>query len=312
MSIFVSIAAYRDSELVSTVLDCIAKAENPDDLRIVICWQHSAGESIPELQGDPRIEIIDFDAADSRGACWARAEVMKRYAGEDYFCQVDSHTRWTPHWDLKAKKALAATGSPRPLLTCFPPAYQPGEPLNPAARPARTVLRWFKHGLPAFAPKGITEPSALERPERARFLSACFIFADGDFVRRVPYDPELYFFGEEITLGLRAFTWGYDLFHPHEVLAYHYYIREGWPRHWWDHVGNTEVPWWKLDKRSMAHARYVLQQPRVRQFGCGPVRSAAEYETYCGINFTEMTCTDEARDGVEPRPAMRPGNALAE
>ncbi|MEZ5285183.1 MAG: GlcNAc-transferase family protein [Vicinamibacterales bacterium] len=35
----------------------------------------------------------------SRGACWARAEIMGRYAGEDYYLQLDSHHRFADGWD---------------------------------------------------------------------------------------------------------------------------------------------------------------------------------------------------------------------
>ena len=41
--IFVSIAAYRDHQLIPTIEDCIGKADNPEHLRFGICWQHAAG-----------------------------------------------------------------------------------------------------------------------------------------------------------------------------------------------------------------------------------------------------------------------------
>jgi len=39
--IFVSIAAYRDPELLPTLNDLISNSANPDDLHICIGWQHS-------------------------------------------------------------------------------------------------------------------------------------------------------------------------------------------------------------------------------------------------------------------------------
>ena len=71
---------------------------------------------------------------------------------------------------------------------------------------------------------------------RARFLAAGFLFTIGSFVEEVPYDPELYFFGEEIAMTLRAYTHGYDLFHPHQVLVWHDYVRSYATRHWDDHA----------------------------------------------------------------------------
>ena len=39
--IFVQIASYRDPQLIPTILDCIEKADNKDDLVFSIAWQHS-------------------------------------------------------------------------------------------------------------------------------------------------------------------------------------------------------------------------------------------------------------------------------
>src|SRR5262249_27589752 len=45
LSIFVSIAAYRDPQLVPTIQDCLAKARYPEQLRFGISWQHGPEES---------------------------------------------------------------------------------------------------------------------------------------------------------------------------------------------------------------------------------------------------------------------------
>ena len=66
-------------------------------------------------------------------------------------------------------------------------------------------------------------------------MSAHFLFAPGKFVEDVPYDPELYFHGEEISLALRAFTHGYDLFHPSQHILWHFYSRAEHAKHWSDH-----------------------------------------------------------------------------
>ena len=42
--IFISIAAYRDPELLPTLDECLAKARYPERLRFGVCWQHAADE----------------------------------------------------------------------------------------------------------------------------------------------------------------------------------------------------------------------------------------------------------------------------
>ena len=38
--IFVSIASYRDKELIKTVNSCLSKAKNPENIKIGICWKY--------------------------------------------------------------------------------------------------------------------------------------------------------------------------------------------------------------------------------------------------------------------------------
>ncbi len=79
--IFVSIAVYRDPQLIATIEDCLGKADNPARLRIGICWQHAEDELPLPYMEDDRFRIVDVAWRDSKGACWARAEVMTLWRG---------------------------------------------------------------------------------------------------------------------------------------------------------------------------------------------------------------------------------------
>ena len=89
MSIFISIAAYRDPELLPTIRDCLRRARYRDDLRFGICWQHASDEVSPSGFADRRLRVLDVPWQESQGACWARAEIMKLWDGEDFFLQLD-------------------------------------------------------------------------------------------------------------------------------------------------------------------------------------------------------------------------------
>jgi hypothetical protein len=97
--VFVSIAAYRDPQLHATVADCLRKAHFPEQLRFGIYWQHADEELPPPCAGDDRFQILDIRWQESKGACWARAQAMKLWRGEEWFLQVDSHCRFAPGWD---------------------------------------------------------------------------------------------------------------------------------------------------------------------------------------------------------------------
>src|SRR5579862_3283703 len=71
-TIFISVAAYREFDLVNTLRDCLAQADDAARLRICLCWQHADGDSLEGVESDPRVTVIDVPYAESRGVCWAR------------------------------------------------------------------------------------------------------------------------------------------------------------------------------------------------------------------------------------------------
>jgi hypothetical protein len=303
-TIFLSIAAYRDPELVPTITSARDNAQWPEDLRFGICWQHGPGEPRPDLFDDPRFRVVDVDWQDSRGACWARAKIMELWDGEDWYLQLDSHHRFVPQWDAKLVEQAEATGSPKPVLTAYAPAYSPEEP-DHALQPAALRMefdRFTEDGLVLFRPGEIPESSSSGAPLRSRFLSGHFLFASGSFVTEIPYDPDLYFIGEEITLAVRAYTHGYDLFHPGIPILWHEYTREHRTRHWDDHADSerVQITWSERDGPSRIRARQLLVDPDFGTFGLGGQRSLADYEAYAGINFLHRRAQDYTHQHFEP------------
>ncbi|WP_431923508.1 GlcNAc-transferase family protein [Micromonospora wenchangensis] len=301
MSIFVSVAAYRDPELVPTVLDCLAKADRPDELRIVVNWQHRGDEDVSALHGDPRVTVLEFDARRSRGVGWARAQVQRRYVDSDWYLQVDSHTRFAAGWDTRLIAAAGLTGVAKPVLSCYPPAYDPAREFTGGGEPTLIALHgWTHDGLPRFRHVPIPGWQRAGGPVRARFVAAGFLFAPGSFVGEVPYDERIYYQGEEINLATRAFTWGYDLFHPVEVLAWHHYGREDQARHWRDHRTPGDGHWYDLDRAGRRRVATLLRYVIVGGFGAGPVRPMSAYQEYAGIDFGRRTATEATLAGRVP------------
>ncbi len=302
MTIFVSIAAYRDPDLAPTLQDCIARARHPGDLRFGICWQHGDDEGRPAIFDDPRMRVRAAPWRDSGGACWARAEVMKLWSGEDFFLQIDSHHRFVQDWDARLLAHAERSGAAKPLLTSYGAAFDPGAPL-PAGEPMQMDFdRFTEDAIPLFRPRVIAGWQGLERPLAARFVSGHFLFAPGCFVTEVPYDPELYFHGEEITLSIRAFTHGYALLHPPEHIVWHEYTRAHRTKHWDDHVRAHGVAreWHECDAASRAKVRRFLLGEDVGGFGCGGARSFAEYEAYAGLSFRHRAAQDATLRGETP------------
>lgn len=310
--IFVSIAAYRDPELVPTIRDCLAQARHPERLRFGICWQHGDDEAPLPWADDPRFRIVDVAWQDSRGACWARAEVMARFEGEEYFLQIDSHHRFVAGWDELAIDELRRAPGEKPVLTAYLTPYDPERPDDREHLPMQMNFdRFTEQGIVLCRPGELRDWRTRTGPARARFLSAHFLFTIGDFVREVPYDPELYFTGEEITLAVRAFTHGYDLFHPHRMIAWHEYTREYRPhKHWTDHDGQRAAApaWYERDRSSLQKVDAFLAQPSVGAVGLGTTRTFADYEAFAGLSFVARRAQEYTRAGYEPpNPPADPG-----
>ena len=304
--IFVSIAAYRDPQLIPTIEDCIVKAKHPERLRFGICWQHDPESDTLPLRNDDCFRILAIDWRESRGACWARSEVMKLWRGEDWFLQVDSHCRFAWEWDAKLIDEMKQTESSKPILSTYAAPFTPGGDEVLIEGPLQMAFQGFtEDGIPHMKPMAIADWRNLTRPRRARFLSAGFLFAQGGFVDEIGYDPELYFLGEEAVMTLRAFTSGYDLFHPQETIVWHDYGRPRAPKHWGDHVeeSNAGRSWQELDLRSRDKVRKLLAGQPVESYGLGSVRSLEDYEAYAGLSFKLRKVQDyTVRCGEPPNP----------
>ncbi|BCJ52688.1 hypothetical protein Asp14428_41630 [Actinoplanes sp. NBRC 14428] len=291
MSIFVAVPAYRDFELVPTVRDLFAKARHPERIRVGICWQYAAGEELGPLRDDPRVTVREIDHRESRGVGWARARVLELYGGEDHYLQIDSHQRFAPDWDSILLDQLDRAPSDKPLLSSWCPAYWPGaEP--PESDPLRMRYDTIDdYGTPTFIGEPITDWRTRTEPVPTGFVCGHLMFADARFVAEVPNDPNVYFYGEEISTAVRAFTWGWDIFAPVRTVMWHLYddgtVRA---RHWADHTDPAAGPTW-LDRERASRRRVgnLLLYPRPGRYGVGPVRTVADYEAYTGISFAGRT-----------------------
>jgi hypothetical protein len=347
-SIFVQIASYRDPELLNTVNDLINHAKNPEGLHVCIAWQHGDDETLEQFlddgfdvlgfeedyselydhehvtsiinatKGGARITILDVHFNNTKGACWARHLIQQMYDGEDYTLQLDSHHRFVPDWDALCVNMLEGIRSeeyPKPLLTGYIPSFDPEN--DPKARvrvPWKMDFdRFIPEGAVFFLPSTMEDWEDRQEPLPARFFSAHFCFVDGDFAVNVQHDPEYFFHGEEISLAVRAFTHGYDLFHPHKVIAWHEYTRKGRTKIWDDHTtpeknkGNVKLDW--VERNDLCHRRNRIlfgmdgedpNQIDFGKYGFGTERTLREYEEYAGISFKYRGVQQKTLDREPP------------
>ena len=341
--IFTQIASYRDPQLIPTLDSLLDNADKPEQIHVGICWQHGPEEGL-ELFLDAgfdfsgfndatlrtgshpcidatykgaKFTIIDVPYLESQGACWARNAIQQLYSGEKYTLQLDSHHRFVPGWDTKCVDMLESLRykSPKPVLTAYIPSFDPEN--DPAGRTQQAWKmdfdRFIPEGAVFFMPSNIEDSSERTEPMRARFYSAHFCFADGSFATEVQHDPEYFFHGEEISIAARAFTHGYDLYHPHQIVAWHEYTRKNRTKVWDDHTTSKKhetglkLDW--VERNDMCHKRNRIlfgmdgedpTQIDFGKYGFGTERTLRQYEEYAGISFQYRAVQQFTLDKNEP------------
>ncbi len=304
--IFVNIASYRDTECQWTVKDLFDKAAEPDRVFVGICWQFVPGEDddcFLEQTRPDQCRVAEFHAKDSRGVCWARRHSQKLWQGEEYTLQIDSHMRFVPEWDKVVLEMLDECASEKAILSTYPIPYEPPDKLSDDAIVTIKPKFFDKHRVLAFRSVAVAPKDSPPDPQPSAFCAAGLLFGPSAIIEDAPYDPHIYFQGEEITLAVRLWTRGWDIFSPSKVIAYHDYTnRADRVRHWKD-----EVDWATLNNLSVARVRHLLgveqsADPEVfkdlDQFGLGTDRTLADYEAFSGVNFADQT--------IDGQPAAQP------
>lgn len=291
-NLFVSIANYRDSETPYTVADLLAQAAQPRRLTVGVLSQVMPGvEEDCLAPWHARVRQLCVQASQSLGACWARSRILSELRGhEDYVLQIDSHTRFAPGWDERFIAMLQQCPSNKPVLTCHPIPYVPPRQLAEPAVPVLRAKGFNEQGILAVHSRSIPWEKRPNAPVPSPFVGGGCMFAPAAAFDEVPYDPYLYFQGEESTLSARLWTHGWDFFAPNDVLLYHDYTHDrGRPKHWRD---NRD--WVGMNNRSFQRVRYLLageppQDPEalrdIDRYGLGTTRSRLDFELMAGVDF---------------------------
>jgi hypothetical protein len=288
-AIFVQIPSYRDNQLIHTIDDMLAKSFNKERLNIVVCWQHAKSERLPRrILRKRNIKIIDVDYKISKGANWARSIIQTHWNNEPYTLLMDSHLRFVKNWDKKLIEMLEGVKKKdllKPIISGFPPSFNdpdkfPKSRMNypikmyPKKHEGNLLIKFYGLPIPFY--------SWLKEPIPADFLAMGFLFADGYFNEEINFDPNIYFFGDDITTTLRAFCHGYNFYHPHRIIVWHLYNRDSRIPHWEDHED-----WKRLEKKSINRITCVLKGKEIKKYTLGNYRTIDEYEKYIGMKLID-------------------------
>jgi len=239
MNIFISLPAYRDKEVVSTVINAFENALHPNYLTIGILWQYKEDEDInltDELEKSldkkyfEKVKILKMDYRRARGPIYARYLIFDRLVtNEKYYLQLDSHSRFSKNWDNEYINILNSLPN-FSIISNYPIGYEPDKILMNTEYNNIIEFKNIHEGIPLF--KSVQKK--LTKPKRNYFWAAGNSFSLTEVFRIVPLDPYLknLFWGEEFLMAMRFYTHGIRIYTPHENIIYTLWSREYRPLFW--------------------------------------------------------------------------------
>lgn len=231
-----------------TVESALTRARHPERIRIGVVHQLEADQDVacdspivpckdkPDqslCQRRDQIDVYEMEATLAVGPTFARHIVNRMYRGEYYSLQIDSHVSFVQDWDVDIIHQFENTNNDMAVISTYldDSSGSIDETTGRSLRVARRVVcgaayegsghdRRLRHDM-EHQPLSLSPVHGM--PQLQPFLSTGFLFSRGHFILQVPYDPKLPMIlrtDEEISMALRAFTHGYDIYTPERSVCF--------------------------------------------------------------------------------------------
>lgn len=291
-SIFVQIASYHDFELGKTILHALKQKSGKHEIHFGVfnCYYNENEIYIPKVDN---LRIIEKKAPEGIGVGRSRNLANSLYDGEDYYFQIDSHTRFQPEWDEFLVSEIIKyqwCGVEKPLLTTYPGTYRYNDNLE-------EVIDWGDNiniiyfgdtpeeftrnlipGQRAVGPAGVVTQKS---------ISAGSVFTVGDY-GSMDFNDKIAFWGEEIYVAAKAWTSGFDLLVPSRQPIFHLYydhdhpMQRSWRRHIWRDFPEIFS---EMDKKSRDEIKMIFTTEKVGKDALGSSRTLKQFGEYAGLDF---------------------------
>jgi len=305
-TIYLMIASYRDFQCRETIASAFNRADNPERLYVGAVDQTVPGDTgcldveIP-CSDKPdqaickyrnQIAVYTMNAQTATGPVTARHVGDRMYRGQYFVMQMDAHCLFVRHWDTLLIDQWRRTNNEKAVLTSYLTDVQGSfTPQGDSTRHTRPIMcnsdyegvmpaRYLRHGA-----QPEEEPSIHDMPQLGPFWAAGFSFSRGHFKLRVPYDAyqPMVFQGEEIAVGIRSFTHGYDLYAPESSVVFHEYAVRSSRRKkvhmFWENTGHQGWGQKSLKRGTAVIGMAPDMDPadwdhsELDRYGLGPVRN---------------------------------------
>ena len=301
-SIFVSIACLADPDVIDTVNNLFANAKFPERVYVGICLQITPGDpAFNPLQDMERVRLDTISYADSLGPIYARARCERLLCDEDFYLQIDCHSRFYSHWDeiLLEEYDKASQFNNKAVISHYPINIRNMESEEHIDRIGQ-VNRYRHVDTDALKSHGslVRLP---DKPLPSIGISAAMLFMKGSTKKQIAFDPYLHFglhAAEQVLYGLRLWTHGYDIFCPtrHSLATEYDGARDRVPEEVKQVCAANRRDW---PGKTWSKVKYLLQLDSIGQvdsvyyddvadesfpYGMGNERSLLDYYRLAGLH----------------------------
>lgn len=293
--IFISLASYRDNDLINTIKSFYNNAVCPSSLFFSIVSYEDISNPTPQLdlsflpENSYSYQRLNYTLA--LGACKSRHLANSLLTEEyTYFLQGDAHSRAYYMWDEIAiyhyKRCSQKWGKDY-LFTKYPGAYERKWDGDISTEDVYiSDPNYLGKVVPSWQGNIWLLTHATLEDEVFGDLSIGFsancAFGSSKAMLKIPYDPFLYFSGEEPTLGVRAYVNGVNLVAPPFNFMWTNYNRENGRRvQQWDDDKN----WLELDSYSRNRQADFYSGKNLGIYGITDAEKYQELQDTYGYNF---------------------------
>lgn len=296
-TIFVSIASYRDDVCTDTLESLFAMAEVPNRIFVGICQQNDSAQDkdcLSPIVNNNNVRILRIPHYEAKGPTYARYLCSTLWNGEEFFLQIDSHTKFVKNWDticINMINRIKKDGlSDKPVLSYYPKEYKQYEKYTEAQKfnvPRMCKSFFNERGMISFLASReiVTNNQVYKTPH----LAGGMFFCESKFLNELPFDPDLpyLFVGEEILHSIRFFTNGWDIFTPSENILFHEYTRTGKPKIWTDNPYYSDMTAFNKVKYYLGLDTNISTDKYINldKYGLGKTRTIQEFYDFAGIDI---------------------------
>lgn len=228
-TIFVSIAAMDDTEILPTIENLFAAAKHPERVYVGLGFagrDRSTIKRVKALKND-RIRFTNYwvrkNSFKHLGVGKGRLRAAHLYRDEDYFLQVDCHSHFAKDWDVDMiqlhTEAKEASKNPKTIVTTYVGWYKYHPERRPVENGERNAYPFYIPGqlwvqaVPRWFDVPLAERYTDKFYPNVKFNPAC-AFGDRQFGRDTKASPDAWFYDEDLRYSIELFDAGFSFVYP--------------------------------------------------------------------------------------------------